>query len=152
MRGWNCIGASTAYNAALMHLLLAKRTSVLGLCLAIAGAAACGPVLQVLRAEDLRQRAAEAAEPTTTENCDNDSSSDGQIVIVTGCGEWDRVLKTPGPPSLHRLAQARQARTSVSRPTSGFVVLWPPVSGAAILAANGPHLNHAPHAPPAAAV
>lgn len=135
-----------------MHSLPAKRTSVLGLCLAIAGAAACGPVLQVLRAEDLRQRAAKAAEQTKTENCDNAPSGDEQIVIVTGCGEWDRVLKTPGPPTLDRLAPARQVRTNVSRPTSRFVVLWPPVSGAAILAANGPHINHAPHAPPAAAV
>lgn len=143
-----CVTGGLLYNAGLMCVLRDRRTGVVGLCLVTALAAVYGPALQRAWEEDLRRQAAENAQHAQRGHGENPEQNDQQVVLVPGCGEWDRVLKTPAPsPSLKVVAHHRVASAGFA-PSQRFFVVRFPVSASAILAASGPHRNHAPHAPP----
>ena len=138
-----------------------QRTAVFGLCLMVGLAAVYGRALQRAWEEDARSQSAQAAErtrPAYTPGADQTlpghsedaEQEDQQVILVPGCGEWDRQVKTAElSPSPKIVVRARVA-TLRPAPLQRRLAVPSPVPASAILATSGPHRNHAPHAPPTA--
>ena len=138
-----------------------RQTGVFGLCLMVALAAVYGPALQTAWEEDARRQSAQAAErtrPGYTQGADQTrpghsedaEQEDQQVILVPGCGEWDRQVKTSELNPWPKIVVRARVVTLRLAPLRQRLAVSPPVSASAILATNGPHRNHAPHAPPTA--
>lgn len=127
-----------------------RRAGVFVLCLMVALAAVYGRALQRAWEEDARRQSAQAAERTQPAHSEDADQEDQQVILVPGCGEWDRQVKTSDLSQSPKFAVRARVATLQPAPLQRRLAVPSPVPASAILATSGPHRNHAPHAPPTA--